>query len=198
MTLILSTIALLLGPLIYAAGRNYSIARRIFDALIVLAIAVIIVVHIVPEALRLGGTSAVVVLLLGLAFPMVLERLFKKATDTAHLVVVAIAAFGLLLHAIVDGIALLPANGVALANAVILHRIPVGMALWWAVKPSFGVAVAATMFALIILATAAGYFVGEAAVQIAETKTIAMLQAFVAGSLVHVVLFGVKHHHHHH
>jgi hypothetical protein len=197
MTLILSTISLLIGPLIYAAGRNYSVARRIFDALIVLAIAVIIVVHIVPEALRLGGTSAVVVLLLGLAFPMVLERLFKKATDTAHLVVVAIAAFGLLLHAIVDGIALLPANGAALANAVILHRIPVGMALWWAVKPSFGVAVAATMFALIILATAAGYFVGEAAVQIAETKTIAMLQAFVAGSLVHVVLFGVKHHHHH-
>ena len=196
MTLILSTIALLLGPLIYAAGRNYAIARRIFDALIVVAIAAIIIVHIVPEALRLGGTSAIVVLLLGLAFPMVLERLFRKATDTAHLVVVGIAAFGLLLHAIVDGVALLPASGQGLAYAVILHRIPVGMALWWAVKPGFGTTVAAMMFALIILATGAGYFVGEAAVQIAETKTIAMLQAFVAGSLIHVVLFGVKHHHH--
>jgi len=99
-------------------------------------------------------------------------------------------------HAIVDGVALLPASGTGLAHAVILHRIPVGMALWWAVKPSFGTAIAATMFVLIILATAAGYFVGESAVQMAETKSIAMLQAFVAGSLIHVVLFGVKHEHH--
>lgn len=196
MTLILSTIALLLGPIIYAAGRNYTIARRIFDALIMVAIAAIIIIHIVPEALRQGGSIAILVIVLGLAFPMLLERLFKKATDTAHLVVVAIAALGLLVHAIVDGVALLPASGTGLAHAVILHRIPVGMALWWAVKPSFGTAIAATMFVLIILATAAGYFVGESAVQIAETKSIAMLQAFVAGSLIHVVLFGVKHEHH--
>jgi zinc transporter ZupT len=195
MTLILSIVALLLGPVIYAAGRRQRIARRIFDGLIVLTIAVIIGFHIIPEALRHGGTIAIVVILLGIAFPMLLERLFRRATDTAHLVVVAIAAAGLLVHAIVDGLALLPESGTGLALAIVLHRIPVGMALWWAVRPSFGSVVAIAMFALIIIATTAGYFVGDAIMEFADARAIAMLQAFVSGSLIHVVAFGVKHKH---
>ena len=69
------------------------------------------------------------------------------------------------------------------------------MALWWAIRPSFGKAVAISAFVLIGLATAAGYFVGESIVAVAEARTLAMLQAFVAGSLIHVVAFGVRHKH---
>ena len=195
MTLILSTVALLLGPIIYAAGRKYTIARRVFDGLIVLTIAAIIGLHIIPEALKHGGAWAIAVILVGIAFPMLLERLFRRATDAAHLVVVGIAAAGLLIHAVVDGLALLPESGTGLAQAIMLHRIPVGMALWWAVRPSFGSAVAVAMFVLITIATAAGYFVGETIIQLAAPSTIAMLQAFVSGSLIHVVAFGVKHKH---
>ena len=197
MTLALSIIALLLGPLIYAAGRKNHIAQRIFNAAILLAILVIIAVHIVPEALRHGGSTAVIVILIGLAFPILLERLFRKATDTAHLVIVAIAALGLLIHAVVDGIALLPQSGNGLAYAIILHRIPVGMALWWAIQPNFGKTAAVTAFILVGIATAAGYFVGESIIAVAEARSLAMLQAFVAGSLIHVVAFGVKHKHTH-
>ena len=70
------------------------------------------------------------------------------------------------------------------------------MALWWEVRPSYGVGVTVTMFVLIFLSTAAGYFVGETIIEVAEAKTLAMLQAFVSGSLIHVVAFGVKHKHH--
>ena len=195
MTLILSIAALLLGPLVYAAGRKHRVARRILDAVILLTVAVIIGVHIIPEALRHGGALAVVLIVLGIAFPMVLERLFRKATDAAHLVIVAIAAVGLLIHAVVDGIALLPQSGSGLAYAIVLHRLPVGMALWWAVRPSFGNAVTVAVFASIIAATAAGYFIGEPIVELAEARTLAMLQAFVSGSLIHIVVFGVKHEH---
>ncbi len=195
MNLILSFAALLLGPLIYAAARENPLARRIFDALIVIAIAVIIAVHIIPAAMQHGGTLAITLLVLGIVFPLLLERLFKKATDAAHLVIVAIAAIGLLIHAIVDGVALLPQSGTGLAYAIILHRLPVGMALWWAIRPSFGKLIAISAFVLIGLATAAGYFVGESIVAVAEARTLAMLQAFVAGSLIHVVAFGVRHEH---
>ncbi len=195
MSLILSTIALILGPVVYSFGQNYDIARRVLHGLVVLTIAVIISFNIIPEALKHGGSQAIVVIILGIAFPVLLERLFRKATDTAHLVIVAIAASGLLIHAIVDGVALLPESGTGLAHAVVLHRLPVGMALWWAVRPSYGVGVTVTMFALIFLATAAGYFVGETIIEVAEAKTLAMLQAFVSGSLIHVVAFGVKHKH---
>lgn len=195
MNLILSFSALLLGPLIYAAARRNILAQRIFDALIVVAIAVIIAIHIIPAAMQHGATLAITLIALGLVFPMLLERLFRKATDAAHLVIVAIAAIGLLMHAIVDGVALLPQSGTGLAYAIILHRLPVGMALWWAIRPSFGKAIAISAFVFIGLATAAGYFVGESIVAVAEARTLAMLQAFVAGSLIHVVVFGVRHKH---
>ena len=126
---------------------------------------------------------------------MLLERLFRKASDTAHLVIVALAAFGLLTHALVDGVALLPESGTGLAHAIILHRLPVGMALWWAVRPNFGITISIIVFSLVILATAAGYLIGETIMEIADMRTIAMFQAFVAGSLIHVVIFGVRHHH---
>ena len=193
MTLILSIVSLLLGPLIYAAGRKNKIAHRLLDGLIILSIAVIIFVQIIPEALTQGGATAILIIVLGLAFPMLLERLFRKATDTAHLMVVAIAAIGLFVHAAVDGLALLTGSGVGLAYAIVLHDDPVGMAIWWVVRPGLGTPIAVGVFALVILATTAGYFMGESIVQLAEARTLALFQAFVSGSLIHVVIFGVKH-----
>jgi hypothetical protein len=195
MTLILSIAALLLGPAIYTAGRKNRIAKRFLDGLILLSIAVIIAVHVVPEALRHGGNLAFIVILLGLVFPMLLERLFRKATDSAHLFIVALAAAGLLIHAIVDGVALLPENGSSLAYAVVLHRLPVGMAIWCIVRPNFGTAAAVSVFVFVITATVAGYFVGASILELAEARSIAMLQAFISGSLIHVVIFRHGHHH---
>jgi hypothetical protein len=196
MTLALSIAALLLGPVICAALQKNPIAKRIFNAAILIAIAFIIVVHIIPEALRHGGKLAAVFLLLGLAFPVVLERLFRKAADTAHMVIVVLATTGLLIHAIIDGVALLPESGGLLAYAIVLHRLPVGMAIWWVVRPNFGAIITATLFTLIILATTAGYYVGDSFMALAETRSLALLQAFISGSLVHVATFGVKHDHH--
>jgi hypothetical protein len=195
MTLILSIAALLLGPAIYTAGQRNRITRRILDGTILLTIAAIIAVHVVPEALQYGGILAAVVIILGLAFPMMLERLFRRASDTAHLFVVILAAAGLLIHAIIDGVALLPESGAALAYAIVLHRLPVGMAIWCVVRPNFGTATTVGVFVLVILATAIGYFVGESVVEFAETRSLALFQAFIAGSLIHVVIFRHGHHH---
>ncbi len=195
MTLALSIIALLLGPFIYAASRNNPLSRKIFDWLVLVTIAVIILLHIIPEALEVGGVWAIAILMIGFAFPVLLERTFRSAVETAHLVIVAIAAAGLLLHALIDGLALLPESGAGLAYAIILHRPAVGMAVWWAVRPTFGVAAAAATLGALVVATTAGYFVGDAFLQFAGTKTLALLQAFISGSLVHVVLFGAKHKH---
>ena len=195
MTLVLSIAALLLGPAIYAAGRQNRMARRVLDGLILVSIAVIIAVHVVPEAIQHGGKLALVVILIGLAFPLLLERLFRRATETAHLFIVALAAAGLLIHAVVDGVALLPENGTSLAYAIVLHRLPVGMAIWCVVRPNFGTVIAVSVFALVIVATAAGYFVGASILELAETRTVALLQAFISGSLIHVVIFRHGHHH---
>ncbi len=195
MTLILSTVALLLGPIIYSVARKNRWWRRILNTLIVLTISMIIAIHVIPEALQQGGKLAILVIALGVAFPILLERLFRTATDAAHRVIVAIAALGLLVHAVVDGIALLPQSGTGLAYAIILHQLPLGMALWWAVRPNFGSTISMIVFATVILATATGYFLGESTLEMADARTLAMLQAFVSGSLLHVLIFGIKHDH---
>lgn len=195
MNLILSIAALLLGPFLYGVGRRSQNAGRVLNGLVVAAIAAIICIHIIPEAWAVAGASSIVVLGVGAVFPVVLERLFRKAHDSAHLFIVALAAAGLLVHAVIDGLALLPDTGRGTAWAIILHRLPVGMAIWWVVRPNFGTTVAVTMFVGIVAASAAGFVAGDTLFDFAEAKSVALLQAFVAGSMAHVAMFGVTHRH---
>jgi hypothetical protein len=211
MTLLFSILALLLGPFIYAVGRRQPTIRLVLDGFIFAAVAGIVCVDIIPNALISGGAFALLALAFGLAFPVVAEKTFGKAAHKAHVFVVILAAIGLIVHAVIDGIALLPdfstlsergsplfdgkLFGGQLALGVILHRIPVGMAIWWSVRASFGSTAAIATFGFMIAATSAAYFFGAPIVAIAETQSLALFQAFVAGSLVHIVAFGVSHDH---
>jgi hypothetical protein len=195
MFLALSIVALLAGPAIYTYGRRNRIARQILDGFIFITIAGIVTVHIIPEALAGGGDLAIAFLVLGLAFPVILERGLHDSFHAAHGLVLALAALGLVIHAALDGIALLPSDNNDLAYAVVLHRVPVGMAIWWSLRPNLGLAAAVIAFALIITASAASFVLGAPVVELAETRSIAWLQAFVAGSLIHIVAFGVSHDH---
>lgn len=195
MNLILSILALLLGPAIYALSRRNRIARQVLDGFIFITIAGIICVNIIPEALAVGGMLAVVFLVLGIAFPVVAEHGFRSALHEAHVVVLILAALGLVIHATIDGIALLPAQGSDLAHAVILHRLPVGMAIWWSLRPSLGTPVAVAAIVTVSIATALSYLLGAPVVELAEAKSLALVQAFVSGSLIHIVAFGITHEH---
>ena len=195
MNLILSILALLLGPGIYALSRGNRIARQVLDGFIFITIAGIICVNIIPEALAVGGMLAVVFLVLGIAFPVIVEHGFRSALHEAHVVVLILAALGLVIHATIDGIALLPAQGSDLAHAVILHRLPVGMAIWWSLRPSLGTPVAVAAIVTVSIATALSYLLGAPVVELAEAKSLALVQAFVSGSLIHIVAFGITHEH---
>jgi len=195
MNLILSILALLLGPGIYALSRGNRIARQVLDGFIFITIAGIICVNIIPEALAVGGMLAVVFLVLGIAFPVIVEHGFRSALHEAHVVVLILAALGLVIHATIDGIALLPAQGSDLAHAVILHRLPVGMAIWWSLRPSLGTPVAVVAIVTVSIATALSYLLGAPVVELAEAKSLALVQAFVSGSLIHIVAFGITHEH---
>ncbi len=213
-TFLLSTLALLIGPLIYAWGRRRGAVRDILDGFILVTVAGIVCVYIIPNAFAAGGRMSLMFLAVGLLFPVVIEKLFDRAMHYAHIFVVLLAALGLVIHALIDGIALLPGldshvestgRGLfpssstvfdnKLALGVILHRIPIGMAIWWSVRPAFGTPAAVGTFVLLISATAAAFFFGAPIVEIAERSELAWFQAFVAGSLVHVVAFGVSHEH---
>ena len=213
MTLALSILALIAGPVVYAFGRRHPDFRQGLDGFVFITIAGIICVFIVPEAIRVGGVASIAFLLGGLVFPVALERLFHRSLHEAHVFILILAALGLIIHATIDGIALLPLvdrelelasrNDALfgslfdnhLALGVILHRLPVGMAIWWSLRRGFGVPAAVGTFAITIAATIVAYYLGQPIAELAETDSVAWFQAFVAGSLVHIVAFGVSHDH---
>ncbi len=200
LTYLLSTLALLAAPFAYAAAERQQGARDALDGFVVVTLLGIVALHIVPDAWRVAGLAGTGFLLAGLGFPVLLERVYRRALARAHLFVLALAAAGIVIHAVLDGIALLPVGGdegpfgSALALGVILHRIPVGIAVWWVVRPQFGTGPAVAVFLVILLVTGLSYFFGSGFLQ-TEPEAIALFQSFVAGSLVHVAFYGVRHDH---
>jgi len=192
MNFLLSTLALLAGPFVYALGRRNAIAEQALDLLIVATIAWIVGVHIVPEAVEMAGWQAAAALLAGMAVPLLLRRIFHLASATAHNALLTLAALALIVHALIDGIALLPTGDEKLAIAVIIHRLPVGMAIWWTFRPAIGAVAASVAFTLIIAATAAAFYLGTPVIDIAENRILVLFQAFVAGSLVDLVIVAIR------
>ena len=221
MNLILSLIALALGPLLYGAVQKTDFVRSTLDGLLFVTIAGIVIVHIVPDVYNIAGWAALAFLAAGVALAFLVERQPAMGKGDKYRWIILLGALGLGVHAAMDGIALLPvdqlhggeADALAgddhdhdhdhegelaglggllsnhLAFGVILHRIPVGMAIWWAVRPRLGSAVAIGALAIIAISTSAAYILGEPVIALMEADSVAYFQAFVAGTLLHVIVF---------
>jgi zinc transporter ZupT len=104
------------------------------------------------------------------------------------------------LHALLEGAAFVPSPGpveAPFAFAVILHRIPVSLVVWWLIRPRFGPAAAAAAVGSIVVATLGGYALGSEFLDDAHGRGLLLYQAFVSGSLVHVVFHQGRHDHDH-
>lgn len=218
MNLFLSLVALALGPTLWIVCQKSESVRSFLESFLFVTVAGIVFVHIVPEALEVAGLTAAVFLVLGIVFAFSVERLATLPGSNRYSWVLIVAAIGLAVHAMIDGLALLPessmhdAHGLAdhdathdyghghsggfeallnnhMALGVILHRIAVSMAIWWTLRPSMGTTAAVAALALIGVATSTAYFVGEPILAVLMSNGIAWFQAFVAGSLLHIIVF---------
>ena len=223
MNLVLSLAALALGPLIYGACQKMDFVRSALDGLLFVTIAGIVVVHIIPDVYNIAGLTALLFMLGGIGLAFLVERQPALGEGDNYRWIILLGGLGLVVHAAMDGIALLPGDhlhnhglvfdthaghdheghdhdhgpsgGLAdllsnhLAFGVILHRIPVGMAIWWTVRPKLGSAVAVGALAIIAIATSAAYVLGEPVIELMEGNSVAYFQAFVAGTLLHVIVF---------
>lgn len=204
--LILSLAALLAGPATFGVAQTWPRVRAGFELVIMATIAVLVGVELAP--LVVGDTPAAVPVILagvlGLFGPTAVESTlhrihYHRVEARAHVVTMLVGLLGLALHALADGAALTDAAGAGdrvLASAVVLHRAPVGVALWWLARPAFGAAVAWGVLGLIAASTVAGYAVGTRVIPTLTPGAVAAFQGFVAGSLLHVVFFR-KHVHAH-
>ncbi|NMH66216.1 metal transporter [Shewanella salipaludis] len=190
--LVASCIALLLGPLFYRYFSSGSGLQKGLDGFIFVSLGGLVLLHILPELLEHGGFAAIIFVVLGLWGPTASERLFHRYSEITHNLTLSLGVGGLLLHTITDGGAMVLAqqagNSSLLALGVILHRLPVGLAIWWLLKPQVGTRWASLVLTAMILLTGIGYFAGEQLLSQLSLDNTVYLQAFVTGSILHVVL----------
>ncbi len=214
MLLLASIAALLIGPLLYQFSRVGARAFGVLEGFSFITIAGLLCFGILPQVIGIGGIFAWVFLAVGLIFPILLERLFHGLAKQVHLLILSLGMIGLAIHAGIDGIVLAAGqlgstdmgswwNGrhdgsESLAMAVVLHRFPLGLAVWYLLSPALGRSFAVVVLAALAGATVVGYLVGPDLVSSLQGSGIAWFQAFVAGSILHVIIYETGHHKHAH
>lgn len=188
--LIASILALLVGPLIYRAFYRRDALLALLDGLIFVTITGMVLLFILPDSYENGGWWTLPVAVAGLFGPTLFEGFSRRAAKRTHITALVLGLTALILHALIDGTALseVGAAGASLLPlAVVIHRLPVGLTIWWLLRPNFGVRSATGVLGLIAVATVTGYMFGPLLVGGLSSHGIAWFQAFVAGSLLHVV-----------
>lgn len=190
----LSLIALALAPLLAQALQRRPALAAGLDSFVIVSVGVVVVMHVVPHSAEVLGPSAVLAAGVGLLLPIGLHKLDLALGGEAHrglraardLVVYALLALGLSVHALFDGAAL-AMHSESLALGVLAHRLPAGLALWVMLRPRAGTVRTVLLMALYGGGTVVGALVGGALESSAGARPAALLQAFVAGSILHVI-----------
>lgn len=188
------------GPLLYRALHDRPRAVELVDGFVYLAVPVLVAWQVLPHAWEDRNALAVAALVGGFLLPAIVEKASHAFADRTDNVAMVVGISGLVLHAMLEGAAFLPGSApvdVPFALAVTLHRIPVSLVVWWLICPRFGSGWASAGVGSIVLATLGGYVLGAEMLGGMHSGGAELYQAFVSGSLVHVVYHQGRHDHDH-
>ena len=186
MLLLASLAALFAGPAcILLFGRRPGAVLAI-DSFVLVAIGGLVFFHILPHSVSDGGWPALVAAVAGLLAPVALHGPLDECSGRGNRSLLSLAVLGIASHAFFDGVALV--GGASLALAVVLHRVLEGLGIWWLVRPHHGTRGTVMVVSTIAAATTAGYACGDMALHTELATWVSIVQAMVAGSLLHVLL----------
>lgn len=197
--LLLSVAALFVGPFVFPHVRDRPGVIAALDGFLLASIGGLVLIDLLPHSLHVAGASALGVAALGLALPTLADRKSHahgehQHTENSHGTLIPVAFVGLAAHAFVDGSALavpevqVHGSGVELAVAVLFHRLPVGLLIAALATNRWGTRGAMWVAAAFAAATVAGFGVAREALPYWDLHAVALFQAFVSGTLLHVII----------
>ena len=208
LTFLLSIVALLLGPLLFQVARKSRNFLALLDGYIFLAVPGILLFIMAPELIEMSGEPVLIYVAIGFIMPVIFERMNKKLSRRYDRLAAVLGILGLLTHTVIEGSALKIADhanerfALSFQAMVFLHRLPVGLFVWWMLHPLLGKVAALAGLLALVFGTAIGFMAAETVEQLFSASGWSYFQAFVAGSLVHVIfhhsLFKTHGGHHHH
>ena len=193
-------VAPVLGAFLYRSLHQRDRAVRLVDGFVYIAVPALVALQIIPHSLDEGSPLILLLVAGGAIVPTLFERashLLERYTDDFAIIV---GLSGLLLHEVIEGAAFAPLGSSvdpAFAWAVILHRVPAGLVVWWLVRPRHGIAPAALAVGSLVVATLAGFLIGNELLGPVHGPGIERYQAFVSGTLLHVIFHRGRHDHTH-
>lgn len=179
---IVAAAANVLGALVVTVRRSWSVrALALMIALSAGFMLSVAIADIIPEAISQGGKAAGAYVLAGFVLVHVTQHVFVRHFhfgEETHVVARSVAAsalVGLLLHTLIDGVAIAsafvvgPSLGWLVFGAIALHKLPEGLAISSLVLAAGGTRRAAVgAAALLGLATVAGVLITGASPLLAQ------------------------------
>lgn len=199
-----SVAMLLISPLLFALAQRYQKVWRVFDKFLSLSVSILVVFHLLPDSFALSGGPAIAFAFAGLFLPSLLERFWKTRAHSIHRLALIIGVLGLSVHGAMDGAALALStwspSGAWLTFSVILHNLPLGVLIYAGFVPEFGYKLPTFFLLFFSLAMILGYNLAQpwfAFQQQDGAFSIGLFQAFIAGSLLHIIFDKHEHDHNH-
>ena len=185
--LFLSIAFLFIAPLLNVISLKKDYFFSSLNGFVFVVIAALVSVDILPRLVGSTGPEIILVMLLGLFLPTLIERNYTNANNV-HKAAVLTGAVGLVIHTLADGAALaMHGTEANLALSVAIHRIPIGLFIWWFIRPYFGTFFAYVMLGIIAVGTLLGFNFSTSLAGNIDTNVVAWFQAFVVGTLIHVL-----------
>ncbi|ATB38487.1 hypothetical protein CYFUS_003922 [Cystobacter fuscus] len=187
MTLSLSLAAWMLAPLVDWFVKGRRTARVAVEGFLFVALGGLVLVHILPHGVSLAGPEALGAAAVGGGLALASRRRMPASAGGV------LAVAGLVAHAALEGraLSLLGPQGDALTVlAVVLHRLPLALGLWWLVRPRTGALGASVLLAGVMLVGAVSLGWGGGVQAPGALRAAALFQSFTAGALLPALLRG--------
>ncbi len=194
--LLFALAALALGPILLHRLRERPALSSALDGFVLVSITGLIFVHFLFPAVEQRDVVVMICLVLGFLLPLALERFARNARADVTRWGLFLGFSGFAVHAALDGAALAAAavsdSEAPFVLAIVLHRLPEGIAVWWLATTLVGQRTGVAVLLALMGATAGGWSLGfEATHQHRGSELIDFYNAFVGGALVHVAMHPV-------
>ncbi len=195
--LIASIVLIILGPIICWLAKNHKKVLVIIDSFVVIFIGYMVIFEIFPECFEVIQWMTLIAMIVGLLFPLLIEFTAEKCTRFTHMVIIILIIIAMGIHSLFDGASMMifSKNGShSVPLLVILHRFPVGLFIWrlFSKHHSYGV----LSISYLILTAIIGFFLGHYIPINGHGTLLCYFEAFIAGSILHVVVHRMRCHFH--
>jgi uncharacterized membrane protein YraQ (UPF0718 family) len=199
--IVVAVLMLVPAPLLWPVARRYPVIPAGIDGFAIVAVCGLVLLELLPQAMVSVGWPALLLAAAGFSLPMLMERHGGQLGRQSHTWITFLGIFGLVLHSMVDGVALVlhesgadhrhdhGAEGLnSSVLAVLVHRLPVGLAVWGLMEPRFGRRAALAALGIDAIATTTGAFAGGLVRPMMHSTMFMVFQSFLSGALMHILL----------